>query len=125
MTDLERMKKFGERRKVLADLSDDQLRERFWELCHKAVAPLVELGRTHTSPSIERSVLLRMGVDSVSAQGVVAKIHDAGLLGRGAGYVVLKVSQQHSIDITSAVAKIIEHPEILREVFANDTATRS
>ena len=32
---------------------------------------IVDLARSHTSPSIERSVLLRMGIDSVSSQGVV------------------------------------------------------
>ena len=40
-------------------LSDAELKARFWELANETVAPMVELARTHTSPSIERSVLMR------------------------------------------------------------------
>ncbi|MDI6843120.1 MAG: D-ornithine 4,5-aminomutase subunit OraS [Anaerosomatales bacterium] len=80
---------YREARAHLAGLSDAELEERFWRLAREVVAPLVELAHTHTSPSIERSVLMRMGVDSVTAQAVVAECVTRGLLPHGAGHVVL------------------------------------
>jgi D-ornithine 4,5-aminomutase subunit alpha len=73
----------------LAELSDEELHERFWALAQQIVTPLVDLARTHTSPSIERSVLMRMGLDSPTATAVVAECEKRGLLGHGAGHVVL------------------------------------
>ena len=73
----------------LAELSDEQLEARFWELAKQVVDPLVELARGHTSPSIERSVLMRMGVDSPTCMAVVGACGKRGLLGHGAGHVVL------------------------------------
>ena len=73
----------------LARLTDDDLGARFWELARQVVDPLVELARTHTSPSIERSVLMRMGVDSPTCMAVVGECEKRGLLGHGAGHVVL------------------------------------
>jgi D-ornithine 4,5-aminomutase subunit alpha len=79
---------YGDAREHLAGLSDAQLEQRFWQLAQECVDPLVELARTHTSPSIERSVLMRMGVDSLTCQAVVAECETRGLLGHGAGHVV-------------------------------------
>ncbi len=79
---------FREARKHLAALSDAELEARFWELAQRCVNPLVELAHTHTSPSIERSVLMRMGIDSPTAQTVVAECETRALLGHGAGHVV-------------------------------------
>jgi D-ornithine 4,5-aminomutase subunit alpha len=76
----------------LTGLSDAELEARFWELARQVVAPLVELARTHTSPSIERSVLMRMGVDSPTCMAVVAECEKRGLLGHGAGQVLLHCS---------------------------------
>ena len=73
----------------LAELTDEQLEARFWELAQRVVDPMVELARTHTSPSIERSVLMRMGVDSPTCMAVVGECEKRGLLGHGAGHVVL------------------------------------
>ena len=72
----------------LAELSDEQLEARFWELAQRVVDPMVELARTHTSPSIERSVLMRMGVDSPTCMAVVGECEKRGLLGHGCGHVV-------------------------------------
>ncbi|MCB1254350.1 MAG: ornithine aminomutase, partial [Austwickia sp.] len=55
----QRIARFEQRRRDDAGLSDEALKDRFWELCDQLVEPIVELARTHTSPSIERSVLLR------------------------------------------------------------------
>jgi len=76
----------------LDGLSDEQLEARFWELAQQVVDPLVELARTHTSPSIERSVLMRMGVDSPTCMAVVGACGKRGLLGHGAGHIVLHCS---------------------------------
>jgi D-ornithine 4,5-aminomutase subunit alpha len=112
MTD-ERIARFEQRRSELRQLTDEQLKERFWQLCEQVMEPVVELARTHTSPSIERSVLLRMGVDSLSAHAAVARIARAGLLGKGAGQVVLKVAEQRGTDVIGAVAAILEDDEVL------------
>ena len=71
MNQLDREDDFTTRRERLRDLSDDALHARFWALAGQIVAPLVEEARTHTSPSIERSVLLRMGFSSIEAQALV------------------------------------------------------
>lgn len=113
----DRITRFEERQKELHKLTDEQLKDRFWELCNQLVDPIVELSRTHTSPSIERSVLLRMGVDSITAHGVVEHVMKAGLLGKGAGHVVLKVSQKYNIDIPTAAKTILEDPNILSDLF--------
>ena len=62
---------FQERRKSIAGLSDEELYQRFWELTEQVVSPLLELGRKNTTPSIERSVLLRMGISSLETQPIV------------------------------------------------------
>lgn len=112
MTDRERVAKrpddYHERRKHLADLSDEELRERFWNLTEDIVTPLVELARTHTSPSIERSVLLRMGFSSLEAKEIVERIADQGLLGRGAGHVVLKVAGAHGLSARDAGLALVD-----------------
>ncbi len=116
MTD-ERIARFEERRAELAQMTDEQLKARFWELCNQVVAPIVELARVHTSPSIERSVLLRMGIDSLSSQGVVERIYQAGLLGKGAGHVLLKLAEQRDTDVKAAAAAILADKEVLRGLF--------
>lgn len=113
----ERIQKFAERQAKLQQLSDEELKARFWELCGKLVDPIVELARTHTSPSIERSVLLRMGIDSITAHAVVERVLDAELLGKGAGNVVLKVSQARGVDIPAAAQLIAEDKAVLSGLF--------
>jgi D-ornithine 4,5-aminomutase subunit alpha len=98
-------------------MSDEQLKERFWKLYNQVVEPIVDLAKTHTSPSIERAVLLRMGVDSISSHGVVDRIQEAGLLGKGAGHVVLKLSQKSGKDVRGAAAAILENKEVLQGLF--------
>jgi D-ornithine 4,5-aminomutase subunit alpha len=113
----DRMARFEQRRAALKQMSDEELKNRFWGLCDQLVAPVVDLARTHTSPSIERSVLLRMGVDSLSSQGVVECIYQAGLLGKGAGHVVLKLSQKLGTDIRGAAAAILADKDVLNGLF--------
>jgi len=84
---------FEKRKLELSCLTDEELNRKFWELSEKIVDPLVKLAYENTSPSIERSVLLRMGFNSLEAKGFVDKCFERGLLGKGAGHVVLKVSE--------------------------------
>ena len=57
---MKRADDFAERRKHIANLTDQELYDRFWALTEQVVAPLLELGRRNTTPSVERAVLLRM-----------------------------------------------------------------
>lgn len=97
---------FKEARAHLQELTDEQLEGRFWELAQQIVDPLVELARTHTSPSIERSVLMRMGVDSTTCTAVVAECEKRGLLAHGAGGVVLHCMTEWSCDAPAAATRL-------------------
>lgn len=116
MTD-ERITKFEERQKALAELTDEQLKDRFWQLCDQLIDPIIDMARTHTSPSIERSVLLRMGIASLTAHGVVERVLEAGLLAKGAGHVVLKVSQKMNLDFPAAAQAILDEKDVLNGLF--------
>jgi D-ornithine 4,5-aminomutase subunit alpha len=113
----ERVAAFSKRQAELKKLSDMELKKRFWSLCNQVVEPIVDLARTHTSPSIERSVLLRMGIDSISTHGVVTRIMEAGLLGKGAGNVVFRVSEKTGKDLQEAARMIIDDKNILNGLF--------
>ncbi|MDN5279458.1 MAG: D-ornithine 4,5-aminomutase subunit alpha [Clostridiales bacterium] len=113
----ERIRKFEARRQELKKMGDDELKQRFWELCKKVVEPMTEYGSKYTSPSIERSVLLRMGIDSPTSQGAVVAINEAGLLGKGAGHVVLKVAKNLNLEIREAAKKISEDKTVLEGLF--------
>lgn len=99
---MERRDDFAERRKHLANLSDEELKQRFWDLAEKIVEPLLELAYTHTSPAVERSVLLRMGFSSLEAKAIVEKTSDYGLLGKGAGNIVYRYAQERGIPYREA-----------------------
>ena len=90
--------RLGELRK----LSDGELHQRFWQLADEIVAPMVELAKTHTSPSIERSVLLRGGLTSNEAQQIVTVALDRRLLGLGVGNLVLRLAQKRGISFVEA-----------------------
>lgn len=93
---------FETRRAHLKDMSDAELHAYFWELVDRIVAPLVEEARTHTSPSIERSVLLRMGFSSIEAKDLVSGMDKRGLLGLGVGRLVLELAQAKGVTVREA-----------------------
>lgn len=99
---MKRQDDFAQRRKHIADLSDQELYDRFWALTAQVVDPLLELGRKNTTPSVERAVLLRMGISSLDTQKIVEGCMDRGLMGHGAGHVVYKVSKEKGISIREA-----------------------
>jgi D-ornithine 4,5-aminomutase subunit alpha len=99
---------FEARREHLRGLSDDELADRFWSLARRIVAPLVADARTHTSPSIERSVLLRMGFSSIEAAALVERMHSKGLLSRGAGRLVLELALAEGVPVRDAGLALLE-----------------
>ena len=99
---------FSSRREHLKDLSEDELHAHFWFLVDQIVQPLLEEARTHTSPSIERSVLLRMGFSSLESKPLVNLMLEKGLLGHGAGNLVLTLAQKKGISVRDAGLGLID-----------------
>lgn len=104
----ERPDDFECRRQHLRALSDEELHARFWSLVEQVVDPLIDEARSHTSPSIERSVLLRMGLSSIEAKGLVDGMSQRGLLGHGAGRLVLELSKAKSVTVREAAEALLE-----------------
>ena len=98
----ERPDDFPARRQRLAEMSDDELHAYFWELVEEIVDPLVAEAMTHTSPSIERAVLLRMGFSSLEAKALVTQMTERDLLGHGAGRLVLELARSRGITVRQA-----------------------
>ena len=107
MSLLERPDDFESRRGHLRELSDDELHARFWELVDRIVEPLIEEARSHTSPSIERSVLLRMGLSSIEAKELVDGLTARGLLGHGAGRLLLDLADAKCITVREAAEGLL------------------
>ncbi|MDD3169730.1 MAG: ornithine aminomutase subunit alpha [Eubacteriales bacterium] len=99
---MKRADDFQERRKHIATLTDEELYQRFWKLTEQVVDPLLTLGKKNTTPSIERSVLLRMGISSLETKPIVEGCMDRGLMGKGAGHVVYKLAKTKNISIQEA-----------------------
>lgn len=107
MSSRERADDFESRREPLRRLSDAELHDRFWQLVDEIVAPLLEEARTHTSPSIERSVLLRMGFSSIESKALVEKLGERGLLAHGAGRLILELAGNKGIDVREAGSELL------------------
>lgn len=105
---LKREDDFEKRREHLKNLSDEQLNARFWELLEKTVDPLLDLAKTHTSPSVERSVLLRMGFSSIEAKPLVEMAIDRELISKGVGHLVYKVAKENNLSIRDAGLEMLD-----------------
>jgi len=116
--DLRRDDDFKDRCGKLKELSDKELKEKFWELTEEIVDPLIDLAETHTSPSIERSVLLRMGFNSIDAKVIVNQILEAELLSKGAGHVILKLAEKKGVNYKKA-------GELIKNKVVNDKDLKS
>lgn len=110
--------------KGVADLTDEQLYDRFWELCAQVVDPLLELGKKNTTPSVERAVLLRMGVSSLDTQKIVTGAIDRGLMGHGTGHVVYRVAKDKGLSVREASEKLAngEYWDYAVEIFGGKEA---
>jgi D-ornithine 4,5-aminomutase subunit alpha len=93
---------FDKRREHLKNLTDEELYNRFWDLAEQVVMPMVDLAYNNTSPSIERSVLLRMGFSSLEAGDIVKNGVKWNLIGKGMGNVVLTYSKIKKINYLKA-----------------------
>ena len=99
---------FNTRRESVKHLTDEELRTRFWSLAKELTDPMLQMGREYTTPSIERSVLLRMGFSSLEARALAETCLDHGLLGHGAGHVVLKMSQAWGTGLRDAGTRLLK-----------------
>lgn len=99
---------FEQRNQHLVGLTDEQLKERFWQLVEQIVDPLLDLANKNTSPAIERSVLLRMGFSSLEAQPLVNGAIDRGLINHGVGHVIYRIAKEKNLDIRTAGLELLE-----------------
>ncbi|MGE5682300.1 MAG: ornithine aminomutase subunit alpha [Bacillota bacterium] len=116
---MKRSDDFEVRRKHLATLTDEELKERFWKLAEKIVEPMLELGYRNTTPAIERSILLRMGFSSLEVKPIVEGVINKGLIKYGAGNVIWRLSKKLGISVRQAGLELAEgkHWEDLEELF--------
>lgn len=99
---MQRSDDYLQRRTYVASLTDKELQDRFWALAKQLVDPLIDLAYTHTSPSVERSVLLRMGFSSIEAKEIAQHCEEKGHLGKGAGHAVWRLAALEKIDYREA-----------------------
>ncbi|MDL2212157.1 hypothetical protein LJB88_04700 [Erysipelotrichaceae bacterium OttesenSCG-928-M19] len=99
---------FFEDRKHLENLSDQEIHDKFWALTEEIIAPLLDLSEKNTTPSVERSVLLRLGFSSIEAKALVEKVMDHGLMAKGAGHVVYVASKENNVSIKDAGFGLLE-----------------
>ena len=104
----ERADEFDARRRHLQGMSDEQLHARFWQLVDALVQPLVVEARNHTTPSIERSVLLRMGFSSIEAKELVERAAQRELLGQGVGRLVLELANAKDMTVRDAGLRLLD-----------------
>lgn len=102
-----RLDDFEDRRAHLVNLSDEELKARFWALAGEIVDPMVELGKKNTTPSIERSVLLRMGFSSLEAKEIITGVLENNLISKGAGHVVYKLAKSKNINVREAGVMLV------------------
>lgn len=116
---IKRADDFEARRQHLKNLSDEELQKRFWSLAEEIIQPLTELAYNNTTPSIERSVLLRMGFSSLEAKDIVEQTIDRGLMGKGAGNVVYRVAKKVGRDYREVGREMAsgKHWDIAVEIF--------
>ncbi|MCD8561949.1 MAG: ornithine aminomutase subunit alpha [Acholeplasmataceae bacterium] len=111
-----RIDDFNERRKHLAKMSDSELKAYFEKLTDQIIDPLLELAYTHTTPAIERSVLMRMGFSSLEAKTLTDKMMDYHLLEHGAGHVLMRYATSLRLSIRDAGLKLIEDSKDLSKL---------
>ncbi len=108
----ERRDDFEKRRAHLKNLSDAELKARFLELADQLVDPLLDMSYKNTSKSIERSVLLRMGFNSLEAKAIVETLNEHDLLRKGTGHAVYILAKHKNISIREAGLLIQNGDEI-------------
>ena len=108
----ERIDDYNTRRIHLKDMSDVELKSYFLKLSEQMMEPLLDLAYIHTSKSIERSVLLRMGFSSIEAKVIVNILDENDLLKKGSGHCVYVISKNKDISILEA-GQLIQNGEVI------------
>lgn len=103
---MKRTDDFETRRQHLRAMSDEELKAYFWQLAQQVVDPMLEYGRTHTSPAVERSVLLRMGFSSLEAKPMVEYAVTNNLIGHGVGNIVYRLAKAENASIRETGLKL-------------------
>ena len=57
---MKRTDDYEQRREHLKGLTDEQLKERFWQLAEQLTDPLLKMGYEYTSPAVERLSLIHI-----------------------------------------------------------------
>ena len=99
---------FLQDRKHLENLSDQEVYDKFWALTAEIIAPLMDLADKNTTPSVERSIVLRLGFSSIEAKAIVEKVMDYGLMSKGAGHVIYIAAKENNVSIKEAGFGLIE-----------------
>lgn len=99
---MKRTDDYENRRAHLANMSDEELKNYFWKLADQLTDPLLKLGYENSSPSVERSVLLRMGFSSLEVKPIVDTAMEKNLISHGAGNIVYKVAKSKNMSIRDA-----------------------
>jgi D-ornithine 4,5-aminomutase subunit alpha len=113
---------FIQRSEHLKSYTDLELKAYFFKLIDDIVDPLLEIAYTHTTPAIERSVLMRMGFSSTEAKAITNLFFEHNLLSFGAGHVVYRFAKDFNLSIREAGLRLLETDDILKlkEVFIHD-----
>lgn len=116
---MKRADDYEQRRQHLANLTDAELEKRFWDLAEKVVDPLLELGKKNTTPAVERSILLRMGFSSIEVKPIVEGVMNKGLMRKGAGNVVWRLSKKLGVSVREAGLALSEgkHWDLVDSLF--------
>jgi D-ornithine 4,5-aminomutase subunit alpha len=69
---------------------------------------MIDLAKKNTTPSIERSVLIRMGFNSVEAKSIVDQAIDRNLMRKGAGHCVFLVSKEKNLSVRDAGLELMK-----------------
>ncbi len=105
---MKRTDDYEQRREHLKGLTDEQLKERFWQLAEQLTDPLLKMGHEYTSPAVERSVLLRMGFSSIEAKKIVEGCIEHSLMEHGAGNVIYRLAKNKGMEIREAGLALYE-----------------
>ena len=85
-------------------LSDDELKQRFWEAEHCQAAVRSGAHTLHLRLAISA---LAHGVSSLEAQSIVSSAEKRGLLGKGAGNIVLTFAKARGIHYLQAGKELV------------------
>jgi len=99
---MKRQDDFSARREHLKNLTDEQLYDKFWTLAGEIIQPMLDMGYKNTTPSVERSILLRMGFSSLEIKPIVEGVMNKGLMGKGCGNVVWRLAEKKGISVREA-----------------------